>query len=470
MKSKLLILLFLLVTSLGWAQNAHFWDGIEAFDGPTDDNPVLAAQLDFYFDKMVAPLPDSITLEIDRLMERTDFNPDLRDFILWHLLERYRHPEYMSQDQVFVYLYDRYFSQLDIKDLNEANLTLIRDKAKRLRRLALFNVAPDIRISDSIDLQSIENKYTVLFFYDHDCDVCRQEMRDLDSVCALHPEITPLKIDLNSDMKGLGALYDAYDIETTPLLYVLDRDKRIIAKKIRAKQIGLIVLGQNQRQVQVMSYNVRHCAGMDMVLDYDRTADVISKQQPDVVALQELDSMTGRSGHRYQLGELADRTQYHPIFGSAIDYDGGKYGVGILTLESPISVKRIPLPGEEPRVLLVVELKDYVIACTHLDLEAEQRLASVPLIVAEAQRWQKPFLLAGDWNDTPDSPLMQEMTKTFTILSGDDATFPADDPKECIDYVASFKGQSVMVLKSNVIAEPEASDHRPLVVRVQLTF
>ena len=470
MKSKLFILLFLLVTHLGIAQNTHFWDGIEAFDGPTDDNPVMASQLDFYFDKLVTPLPDSITMEIDRLVERTGNNTDLRDFILWHLLEKYRHPEYMTQDQVFVWLYDRYFSQLEIKDLHETNLALIRDKAERLRRLALFNIAPDIPLGDSINLQSVESEYTVLFFHDHDCDVCRQEMRDLDSVCAEHPEITALKIDLNSDTEGLDALYDAYDIETTPLIYVLNKDKRIIAKKIRAKQMDLVILGQNQRQVRVMSYNVRHCAGIDMVLDYDRTAAVITKQQPDVVALQELDSMTGRSSHRYQLGELAERTQYHPIFGSAIDYDGGKYGVGILTRENPVSIKRIPLPGEEPRVLLVVELKDYVIACTHLDLEAEQRLASVPLIVAEAQRWQKPFILAGDWNDVPDSPLLQEMTKSFTILSGDDATFPADEPQECIDYVASFKGQSVMALKSSVINEPEASDHRPLVVSVGLTF
>lgn len=230
----------------------------------------------------------------------------------------------------------------------------------------------------------------------------------------------------------------------------------------------LAAIGQNQQQVQIMSYNVRHCAGMDMVLDYDRTAAVISKQHPDVVTLQELDSMTGRSGHRYQLGELADRTQYHPIFGSAINYDGGKYGVGILTRENPLSVKCIPLPGEEPRVLLVVELKDYVIACTHLDLEEEYRLASVPLIVEEAQCWQKPFILAGDLNDAPVSPLIQEMTKSFTILSGDDATFPADEPKECIDYVASFKSRPIETLESSVIDEPEASDHRPLVVSMRL--
>ena len=271
MKSKLFIFLFLLVTHWGMAQNAHFWDGIEAFDGPTDDNPVLASQLDFYFDKIVAPLPDSITLEITRLIDRTSDNTDLRDFILWHLLEKYEHPDYMSQDQVFVWLYDQYFSQLEIKDLYETNLAMIQEKAERLRRLALFNVAPDIRIGDSINLHSVESEYTVLFFYDHDCDVCRQEMQDLNSVSAVHPEITVLAIDMNPDSAGessagfairpkgdgdlkspiqyrritnpseLIALTDTYDIESKPLIYVLDKDKRIIAKKIQAKQIPLVL-------------------------------------------------------------------------------------------------------------------------------------------------------------------------------------------------------------------------------------
>jgi hypothetical protein len=269
-KQKILIafLFFVLLYSQTKAQNIHYWDGIEAFDGPTDENPILAAQLDFYFDKMVAPLPDSITPEIDRLIERTSFNPDLRDFILWHLLEKYRHPEYMSQDQVFVYLYDQYFSQLEIKDLNKTNLALIRDKAETFRRLALFNLAPDFAISNSIDLHSVESEYTVLFFYDHDCDVCHKEMQELDSVVLAHPEVTVLAIDMNPDNSGEGSggivirpkgdgdlkspiqyrritnpseLIGLYDIETTPLIYVLDKDKRIIAKKIRAKQIPIVL-------------------------------------------------------------------------------------------------------------------------------------------------------------------------------------------------------------------------------------
>ena len=268
MKSKLLILLLLQVMQSGMAQSHRFWDGIEAFDGPTDENPILAAQIDFYFDKMVAPLPDSITLEINRLVERTNGNPALRDFILWHLLEKYRHLEYMSHDQVFVYLYDEYFSRLEIKDLNDLNRPLIQEKANRLRRLALFNTAPDFKLNDSIDLQSVESDYTVLFFFDHDCDLCQQEMRDLDSVCAQLTGIKAIAIDLNMDGSGefeirpkgngdlkspiqgcrianpseLMSLTDLYDIETTPLIYVLDRDKRIIAKKIRARQIGFIVL------------------------------------------------------------------------------------------------------------------------------------------------------------------------------------------------------------------------------------
>lgn len=230
----------------------------------------------------------------------------------------------------------------------------------------------------------------------------------------------------------------------------------------------LLILSIKPVHVQIMSYNVRHCAGMDLVVDYDRTADVIISQKPDIVALQELDSMTGRSGRKYQLEELAKRTNYYPVFGKAIDYDGGGYGVGVLTKEKPLSTKRIPLPGEEPRLLLVVELKDYVIACTHLDLEEDARLASAPLIIEEAQCWEKPFILAGDLNDHPNSQLLQELTKCFTINSGNSPTFPADVPTECIDYVATYNSHSAKTLESIIIDEPEASDHRPLLVKLQL--
>ena len=229
-----------------------------------------------------------------------------------------------------------------------------------------------------------------------------------------------------------------------------------------------LVLSLKPVEVKILCYNVQHCVGMDTIMDYDRTAGVIIAQQPDIVALQELDSMTKRSQFHYQLEELASRTAYYPVFGKAIDYDGGGYGVGVLTKEKPLSTKRIPLPGEEPRVLLVVELANYVIACTHLDLEESERLASMPLIIEESQLWKKPFILAGDWNDHPDSQLLLELTPLFTINSGNNYTFPADEPNECLDYVATFNNCQVNTLESILIDEKEASDHRPLLVKLQL--
>ena len=76
--------------------------------------------------------------------------------------------------------------------------------------------------------------------------------------------------------------------------------------------------------------------------------------------------------------------------------------------------------------------------------------------------------LVGDWNDTPDSELVCELQRAFTILSSPEVSYPADQPLECLDYVASYKNRKTRVLKSVVIDEPEASDHRPVVVTLQV--
>ena len=87
---------------------------------------------------------------------------------------------------------------------------------------------------------------------------------------------------------------------------------------------------------------------MDDVCDFQRIADVINHIHPEVVALQELDSMTHRSGQKYVLGEIAGRTQMHAYFAPAIDYDGGKYGIGLLTKEIPVSLKLSLIHISEP--------------------------------------------------------------------------------------------------------------------------
>ena len=133
--------------------------------------------------------------------------------------------------------------------------------------------------------------------------------------------------------------------------------------------------------LRVMSYNVRNGRGMDNKVDYPRIAEIIQKNAPDVVALQELDYKTSRSQGVDVLSEIASLSGMYPTYGAAIDFQGGKYGVGILSKEKPIRVETTPLPGrEERRVLLCVELENYVVFCSHWSLTEEDRNSTVAII------------------------------------------------------------------------------------------
>ena len=223
-------------------------------------------------------------------------------------------------------------------------------------------------------------------------------------------------------------------------------------------------------EVRLMTYNVRNAIGTDGVTDYGRVASVISHYDPDVVALQELDSMTRRSGGRDLLACLSAATGMKATWARAIAFDGGSYGIGVLSRETPLSVRVVPLPGsEEERRLLVVEFRDYVFACTHLSLDAGDRLASAGLIASAASGWEKPFFVAGDWNARPGDPFVAAMEADFEILSDPSCpTWPADAPSECLDYVAVMRGAArrLRVVDAAVCGEPVASDHRPVVVTV----
>lgn len=224
--------------------------------------------------------------------------------------------------------------------------------------------------------------------------------------------------------------------------------------------------------LRIMSYNIRNGMGIDDHTDYDRTAAAIIRVDPDVVAVQEVDSVTGRSGQTDVLRVLAGKTRMYPVFAPAIAYDGGKYGIGVLSKEKPVSFRYLPLPGrEEARALLVVEFPEYVFCCTHLSLTPEDGIASVPVIRRVAEETAKPLFIAGDWNATNGSRLLAEMQKDFQLLNDPKRpTFPADRPDSCLDYIAGYvgKGKPFVRLSSAVVAEPLASDHRPLVAEVRL--
>ena len=223
----------------------------------------------------------------------------------------------------------------------------------------------------------------------------------------------------------------------------------------------------------VMSYNIRHGVGMDEVTSYERIARVITGCGADVVAVQEVDSVTERSSRADVLDEIARLTGMHHVFARAIPYGGGAYGIGILSKEKPLSVKRVPLPGrEEERVLLVVEFGNYYMGCMHLSLTPADQMASLPIIRGVAKGLDKPFFLAGDWNVHPDDPLIASISRDVQLFNDTSLyTFPADKPDEMLDYISVWKstvaGRNVKAEYFKVLPEPVTSDHRPVVARIE---
>lgn len=226
--------------------------------------------------------------------------------------------------------------------------------------------------------------------------------------------------------------------------------------------------------LRILTYNVRNCKGLDDVVDYNRISAVISRIHPDIVALQELDSATRRSNRVVVLDEIASGTGMFSSYSASIPLQGGTYGIGVLTREKPRKTTQIPLPGsEEKRSLLIVELERYILFCVHLSLTAKDRDSSMNIINRMSKEYVKPVFLAGDLNAGPGSSEIRVLVREWHFLNSPEAaTFPADHPRDCIDYIFAQNNKpfTVKVLERAVEDERMASDHRPVWVKLVLTY
>lgn len=229
---------------------------------------------------------------------------------------------------------------------------------------------------------------------------------------------------------------------------------------------------QRENTHRLMSFNIQHGQGMDRKIDIERIGNVILDANPEVVGLQEVDSVVNRSGNIDIMKLLAEQTGMHPVFGYSILHGGGKYGNGMLTKEKPIGVIKINLPGaSEARTALIVELNRYVVVNTHLSLTNDERLESVKIITEAIRDYDKPVFLMGDLNAEPGDDPIEHLEKEWQILTNTNAkTFPSTEPKVTIDYVLGYKGKGETYAKfqSRVLEDKITSDHRPLFVDIRL--
>lgn len=256
--------------------------------------------------------------------------------------------------------------------------------------------------------------------------------------------------------------------------------------------IGLILSGlsacntEQRADLNIMSYNIRHGVGLDTILDLSRSAEIIKSQSPDICGLQEIDHLCSRSDSVDQTSYLAQQTGMTGTFGKFMDFQNGEYGMATLSSKPLLSTKVLQLPDGkyEPRSSIVHEIKiaeECIIAFANVHFEwisgeegIANRMRQAKALVKYLDDLNRPTIITGDFNCTPDSPPMEYFYSqgfSFFTKGDDNLSFQGNSNVE-IDHLiyrsttdVRFKEKSI-----DLLGEPIISDHRPLVAELEVIF
>jgi peroxiredoxin len=257
----------------------HYWDGITFTDDRIIRTPFFLPKVERFFREVVSPAPDSIIYESDYLLLRARTSPEMYKFLLNWLTDEYINPKYMGQDAVFVHLFEKYHSKGISSWLNEKQMTAISNRAYMLMSNLIGEQAANLEMVDSAGkstpLYEVNANYVIVCFWDPTCSHCREEVPRLDSLYHakwekegvkmygvlteakeqakwrefinkynLHSWINVYQTDeqkkQNDDAKK-PSYKQLYDVTQTPTLYLLDKDKHIIAKKLTWQQMDEVL-------------------------------------------------------------------------------------------------------------------------------------------------------------------------------------------------------------------------------------
>ena len=237
----------------------------------------------------------------------------------------------------------------------------------------------------------------------------------------------------------------------------------------------------SKKTLRVMTFNIHVGVGMDKKLDLQRIADVIIRERPDLVGLQEVDRGVRRTEGMDEIAELAKMTRMDYAFGHNLDYQEGQYGVAVLSksLIQKIDHRKYENRREaERRGMLRVEVeiggRTISFATTHLDYQREDgRLFESEQLLRSLAEIKHPLIVVGDFNDEPAGPTHKLMLTKFAdawIVSrakGDGFSYPADKPPKRIDYILYRPSDGVRAKKVWVV-KTLASDHLPVTAELEV--
>jgi peroxiredoxin len=252
----------------------HYWDGISFMDDRVIRTPFFLPKVEKYFRDILVPSADTIIKEADYLLLLARTNTEMYKFLLNWLTDEYIYPKYMGQDAVFVHLFEEYHSKGVSNWLNEKQLIAISNRAYMVMSNLIGDKAADLDMVDSTGkpspLYNVNAEYIVVCFWDPTCSHCREEVPRLDSlyqakwkqqgvkiygVLSENEKTKWLQFIRKNNLKDWIHVYQTeetkkaitdskkpsykqlYDITQTPTLYLLDKEKRIIAKKLTLQQM-----------------------------------------------------------------------------------------------------------------------------------------------------------------------------------------------------------------------------------------
>jgi hypothetical protein len=258
----------------------HYWDGVNFWDGRLARTTLFEDKLEKYLNEIMYPHPDSVIKDIDWMMGYATIDEEMTKFLLLKFVNRYLNQKYMWEDAVFVHLFEKYFANKNYSWLTEKGKKTITDRAYSLMANIMGEPAAEIQLPDlsgkEISLYGLNSDFTLVCFWDPVCSHCKEVVPKLDSmyhakwkamglkVFAVAKETDGNKKDWtnfinehklndwtnvyyskeNDNMRisnGIPGYSQLYDVMSFPTLYLLDKEKRIIAKKLSYQQIDEVL-------------------------------------------------------------------------------------------------------------------------------------------------------------------------------------------------------------------------------------
>jgi thiol-disulfide isomerase/thioredoxin len=248
----------------------HFFDHADFKDDRSIRLPLVFPKIDQYIQRLTMQHPDSINLALDYVLQKCVPESELFKFLLSHYLNLYANSKYVGMDGVYVHLVEAYYAAGKAPWIDRENLAKMVSDAKSLKPLLIDRVAPDIRVftkdSSPITIHSIESQFLVLFFWAPDCGHCKKSLPYItefyNNFKSKGVEILAICTKLGPEAKTCWETIDSlhlthwinasdpshssrfkliYDLKTTPQIYILDRRKKILTKKIGAEQLSEVM-------------------------------------------------------------------------------------------------------------------------------------------------------------------------------------------------------------------------------------